>query len=92
MPLYVKYTQSKILSLYLLHYSILIYYLQQYKLIIGSDDPNGIEVSVPAGTNNHHTKKVLTPEMVNLGIKVEASQFYLLRLQYPTLGSICVTG
>ena len=52
---------------------------------IFSDDPNGIQLGVPIVTDNgfgHHTKKVLTPEMVNLGIKVgqifpSVSGFYL---------------
>ena len=42
-------------------------------LSLGSDDPNGIQLSVPTLANNNgfaHSKKVLTPEMVNLGIKV----------------------
>jgi len=37
-----------------------------------SDDPNGIQLNIPNGVSNDicHAKKVLTPEMVNLGIKV----------------------
>jgi hypothetical protein len=39
-------------------------------LVILSDDPDGIQVEVP---NHAASKKVLTPEMVNMGIKVGAS-------------------
>ena len=41
--------------------------------ILFSDDPNGIQLNIPNGVDNDisHAKKVLTPEMVNLGIKVQ---------------------
>ena len=43
-------------------------------LSLGSDDPNGIQLSAPLAANGFAktTNKVLTPEMVNLGIKVAA--------------------
>ena len=53
------------------HLVLTSYHMTSIKIF--SDDPNGIQLGVPIVTDNgfgHHTKKVLTPEMVNLGIKV----------------------
>ena len=50
---------------------------ERTQLSLGSDDPNGIQLSAPMAANGFAktTNKVLTPEMVNLGIKVAASLF-----------------
>ena len=47
---------------------------ERTQLSLGSDDPNGIQLSAPTVANGFAktTNKVLTPEMVNLGIKVAA--------------------
>ena len=47
---------------------------ERTQLSLGSDDPNGIQLSAPMAANGFAktTNKVLTPEMVNLGIKVAA--------------------
>ena len=52
--------------------------------ILFSDDPNGIQLNIPNGVDNDisHAKKVLTPEMVNLGIKVQCKYIFLQRVLY----------
>ena len=47
--------------------------------ILFSDDPNGIQLNIPNGVDNDisHAKKVLTPEMVNLGIKVQYKYIFV---------------
>ena len=52
--------------------------------ILFSDDPNGIQLNIPNGVDIDndisHAKKVLTPEMVNLGIKVH--HIYIIVKQF----------
>ena len=52
--------------------------------VLFSDDPNGIQLNIPNGVDNDisHAKKVLTPEMVNLGIKVQYKYIFVKTVLY----------